>query len=152
MIVRYTVWVFVSVMSFLTIITEKENYLYLAHSKLRDSGLGAEIYIGEPKKDIKGKTTIKQQDKIIWEKEFLTGEDNMSHYISNLEYHHFKYDQFCQSGQVHIHFFGTSTLSFQDKVVVNEGDEMIIEMDMFHLPLHNKLVKGDKKPVEIVQL
>ena len=28
---------------------------------------------------------------LLWEKEFVSGEENMSHYIGNLEHHHFKY-------------------------------------------------------------
>ena len=40
----------------------------------------------------------------------------MSHTISNLEHHHFKYPQFRRPGDLHVHFFGTATLSFADGV------------------------------------
>ena len=35
---------------------------------------------------------------VLWEKPVLSGEDNMSHTIANLEYHHFKYALFRQPG------------------------------------------------------
>ena len=50
----------------------------------------------------------------VWEKPFLSGEANMSHTFANLEHHHFKYRLFRQPGDVHIHMFGTATLSFAD--------------------------------------
>ena len=52
----------------------------------------------------------------IWEKPFLSGEANMSHSIANLEHHHFKYGLCRRPGDVHVHFFGTATLSFADGV------------------------------------
>ena len=54
---------------------------------------------------------MRRDGQIIWEKEFLSGEDNMCHSLANLEYHHFKYQQFLKAGDVHIHYFGTATLS-----------------------------------------
>ena len=93
---------------------ERINYLYLAHSKLRFCSYGPELLVGDLPSNIVGKSRIRRQGNIIWEKDFLTGENNMSHNISNLEYHHFKYDLFRQPGDVHVHFFGTSVLSFSD--------------------------------------
>ena len=40
----------------------------------------------------------------------------MSHTIANLEHHHFKYGLFRQPGDVHVHMFGTATLSFADGI------------------------------------
>ena len=54
--------------------------------------------------------------KTLWEKPFLTGEANMSHTLANLEHHHFKYALFRRPGDVHVHFFGTATLSFADGI------------------------------------
>ena len=45
---------------------------------------------------------IWRDGKVLWEKEFVSGEDNMSHYIKNLEHHHFKYKQFCKPGDLHV--------------------------------------------------
>ena len=75
----------------------------------------------------------------MWEKPFLSGEANMSHTIANLEHHHFKYDLFRQPGDVHVHMFGTATLSFADGVKTEAGDVFEIEAGDFGLPLRNAL-------------
>ncbi|MCP5710915.1 hypothetical protein NL306_26110, partial [Klebsiella pneumoniae] len=75
----------------------------------------------------------------IWEKPFLSGESNMSHSLANLEHHHFKYALFRQPGDVHVHFFGTATLSFADGIKVQAGDVFQIESPAFGLPLSNPL-------------
>merc|ERR1719386_681449 len=93
-------------------IMEKQNYLYLAHSKLRQCSIGPELLVGALPHDVQGQVRIIREGKKIWEKPFLSGEANMSHKLSNLEHHHFKYDVFRHPGDVHLHFFGTGTLSF----------------------------------------
>ena len=79
----------------------------------------------------------------IWEKPFLSGEGNMSHSFANLEHHHFKYDLFRRPGDVHVHFFGTATLSFADGVQTEVGDVFEIEAAPFTLPLRNPLARSD---------
>ena len=59
---------------------------------------------------------------VIWEKPFLSGEGNMSHSFANLEHHHFKYDLFRRPGDVHVHFFGTATLSFTRTPIAQMDD------------------------------
>lgn len=118
---------------------ERINYLYLAHSKLRHCSYGPELLIGELPSHITGKSRIIRQGKVLWEKEFLTGEANMSHNIANLEHHHFKYTQFRQPGDVHVHFFGTSVLSFADHIQTQDGDMFEIEAEGFGKPLRNSL-------------
>ena len=76
---------------------------------------------------------------VIWEKPFLSGEQNMAHSIANLEAHHFKYGLFRRPGDVHVHFFGTATLSFSDGVKTQKGDVFEIESETFGLPLRNRL-------------
>jgi len=122
-------------------VTEKINYLYLAHSKLRQCSYGPELWLGDLPKHITGKSKIIRSNKVLWEKEFLTGEDNMSHNFKNLEYHHFKYQMFRQPGDVHVHFFGTSVLSFSDQVTTEDGDIFYIEADAFGHALINPLKK-----------
>ncbi len=120
-------------------VTERTNYLYLAHSKLRHAALGPELLTGELPPDIRGTTRIRRDGKPIWEKPFLTGEANMSHHIANLEHHHFKYALFRRPGDLHVHFFGTATLSFSDGIRAQEGDVFEIEAPPFALPLRNPL-------------
>jgi hypothetical protein len=118
---------------------ERINYLYLAHSKLRHCSYGPELLIGELPAHVSGKSRIIRNNAVLWEKEFLTGEDNMSHNIANLEHHHFKYPLFRQPGDVHVHFFGTSVLSFSDNIRTQDGDIFEIEADVFGKPLRNIL-------------
>lgn len=133
-------------------VTERHNYLWLAHSKLRPAAIGAELLLGEPPSDIRGKSRILRDGAVAWEKPFLTGEANMSHSIANLEAHHFKYAGFRRPGDIHVHFFGTATLSFSDSFETREGDVFEIEADAFTLPLRNPLVCASDRPLEIVAL
>src|SRR5580698_1779947 len=120
-------------------VTERTNYLYLAHSKLRHASLGPELLTGELPPDIRGTARIIRGGEQIWEKPFLTGEANMSHHLRNLEHHHFKYALFRRPGDVHVHFFGTATLSFADGIEARNGDVFEIEAPPFTLPLRNPL-------------
>lgn len=120
-------------------VMERQNYLYLAHSKLRPASFGPELRIGALPDDIRGTSRIRREGETIFEKPFLSGEANMSHSISNLEHHHFKYEVFRQAGDVHVHMFGTATLSFADGVSTRPGDEFEIEAAAFGLPLRNRL-------------
>ncbi len=129
-------------------ITERQNYLYLAHSKLRHSAIGPEMITGALPQSVDGMSRILRKGKIVWEKPFLTGEGNMSHTLANLEYHHFKYEPFRQPGDVHIHYFGTATLSIADGFATENGDVFEIEAAPFGAPLRNSLktMKPDYKP------
>ena len=131
-------------------ITERQNYLWLAHSKLRDGSFGPELFIGKLPSALQGVSRILRKGQIIWEKSFFTGEENMSHSIANLEHHHFKYKQFRRAGDLHIHFFGTSTLSFADGLRVQHGDEFEIDLPLFGRPLRNRVDFLAPEPLAIV--
>src|SRR6185312_4482465 len=103
-------------------VVEKQNYLWLAHSKLRPAALGVEILTGELPKHVQGTSRIWRGNEVLWEKPFISGEDNMSHSLDNLEHHHFKYALFRAPGDVHVHCFGTATASFADGVKTRDGD------------------------------
>jgi hypothetical protein len=120
-------------------VTEKENYLYLAHSKLRQCSFGPELLVGELPADVRGSARIRRGNETVWEKPFISGEDNMCHSLRNLEGHHFKYSLFRRPGDVHIHYFGTATASFADGVRTEDGDVFEIEAGAFTLPLRNPL-------------
>ena len=123
-------------------VTERHNYLWLAHSKLRPAALGAELLLGDVPADIRGTSRIIRDGQTIWEKPFLTGEANMSHSIANLEHHHFKYAGFRRPGDIHVHFFGTATLSFADDIRTRDGDVFEIGAAPFALPLRNTLARS----------
>ncbi|MFC3073380.1 AraD1 family protein [Shinella pollutisoli] len=133
-------------------VTERINYLYLAHSKLRQASFGPEIRVGAAPDDIRGFSRILRGGEVLWEKPFVSGEANMSHTFANLEYHHFKYSLFRMPGDVHVHMFGTATLSFGDGVRTEAGDVFEIGADGFGLPLRNPLAIADEERIEIRQL
>lgn len=60
-----------------------------------------------------------------------------AHSLENLGFHHFKYAQFLRPGDVHVHFFGTATLSFADGVRTRPGDRFEIGIAAFGEPLTN---------------
>ena len=124
-------------------VMERKNYLYLAHSKLRSCSYGPELRVGELPQHLAGSSRILRDGAVIWQNEFLSGEANMCHSLDNLEYHHFKYRQFLRPGDVHIHFFGTATLSFADGIRTQPGDVFEISQAEFGAPLVNRVGSSD---------
>jgi hypothetical protein len=122
-------------------LTERRNYLYLAHSKLRTCAIGPELRSGAPPVHMEGVSRIRRAQRVIWERPFLTGENNMCHSLANLEYHHFKYAAHRRAGDVHLHFFGTATLSFADGVAAEPGDVFEVELPDLGAPLTNPLAR-----------
>ncbi|WP_198679687.1 hypothetical protein [Aliidiomarina minuta] len=115
--------------------------------------MGPEILLGELPAHVTGQSRIVRDQKVIWEKPFVSGEDNMSHSIANLEGHHFKYPQFCRPGDAHMHFFGTATLSFGDGITTRGGDVFEITAEGFGRSLQNTLaVEAAGKPIKVKSL
>lgn len=133
-------------------VMERGNYLWLAHSKLRQVAIGPEILVGDLPDEIAGTSRIIRDGALIWEKPFLTGEANMSHTIANLEHHHFKYGLFRRPGDVHVHLFGTATLSFTDGIQTQAGDVFEIEAAPFKLPLRSVIAVAKDCPITVKAL
>ncbi|MEO8756301.1 MAG: AraD1 family protein [Devosia sp.] len=133
-------------------VTERVNYLFLAHSKLRWCSFGPELRLGDLPHDVRGTSKIMRGGETIFEKPFLSGEANMSHTIANLEHHHFKYKLFRQPGDVHVHMFGTATLSFADGIKTEPGDVFEISESQFGLPLTNSVAWDKPETVKIKAL
>ncbi len=133
-------------------VTERGNYLWLAHSKLRPAALGPELRLGDLPDDVRGTSRIVRDGDVLWERPFLSGEANMSHSLDNLEHHHFKYDVFRQPGDIHIHFFGTATLSVSDGIETRPGDRFEIEAEPFHMALRNTMVHARPEDIQIRSL
>ena len=112
---------------------------------LRACSFGPELRVGDLPQNLAGTSRILREGEVIWQNEFLSGEANMCHSLENLEYHHFKYSQFLMPADVHIHFFGTATLSFADGVRTRPGDVFEISQAEFGAPLINGIT-----PVEAV--
>jgi hypothetical protein len=133
-------------------VTEKFNYLWLAHSKLRQCSFGPELRTGPLPGAVTGRSRVRRGNEVIFDRPFLSGEDNMSHTIANLEAHHFKYEGFRRPGDVHVHFFGTATLSFSAGVKTQAGDVFEIDADAFLFPLRNRLGLAPATPVTVATL
>ncbi|KQZ32288.1 AraD1 family protein [Caulobacter sp. Root1472] len=133
-------------------VIERGNYLWLAHSKLRQAALGPELLTGDLPADVRGASKILRGGQVVWEKPFLSGEANMSHTIANLEHHHFKYDIFRKPGDVHVHFFGTATLSFSEGFQTQVGDVFEISAAPFLHPVSSPLALAEDKPVTVRSL
>ena len=133
-------------------VTERGNYLWLAHSKLRPAALGPELLAGDLPVDVRGTSRILREGKVLWEKPFLSGEANMSHTIANLEHHHFKYPQFRRPGDIHVHFLGASALSFSEGVRAQAGDVFEIEAEPFQLAARNPLTVAEPSMARVKTL
>ena len=124
-------------------VMERQNYLYLAHSKLRQSSFGPELLVGPAPSHIEGTVRIIRDGNELWAGQFLTGEGNMTHSLANIEHHHFKYAGFRRPGDVHCHYFGTATLSFAAGVNTQSGDVFEIGAKVFGRPLVNQMLVSD---------
>jgi hypothetical protein len=120
-------------------VLERKNYLYLAHSKLRECAFGPELLVGELPDAVHGEVRIRRAGAIVWSSPFETGEAHMCHAIANLEQHHFKYDLFRRPGDVHVHFFGANGVSFGTGFQTRAGDLFEIDVPLFGRPLRNAL-------------
>lgn len=135
-------------------IMEKKNYLYLAPSKLRQCAIGPELVIEPDISDVRGKVIVSTKGIKLWSSEVKTGEANMAHSLTNLEYHHFKYAGHRVPMQAHVHFLGADAFSFGSEISLRGGDEMHVQWDNMGRPLKNylKVVNEKEQPITIKQL
>ena len=135
--------------------TEKINYLYLAPSKLRQCSIGPELITDLEFNDLEISCEISRKHEILYRSGvILSGENNMSHSLNNCEDHHFKYPEHRIPGDSHVHFFGTSKLSFTErKWNFKDGDQIKISCNKFNKPLINTVKKNEKvqTPVTILK-
>ncbi|MFY0686432.1 MAG: GguC protein [Cyclobacteriaceae bacterium] len=118
-------------------IMEKQNYLYLAPSKIRHCAIGPELVVGAAFEDLSGKVAVYRDGKEVWSQNIKSGESNMAHNLRNLEYHHFKYDNHCQPELAHVHFFGADAFSFGVQIALKDGDQMVVNWQGFGRSLIN---------------
>ena len=116
---------------------EKRNYLYLAHSKLRTCSIGPELVIDPSFSSVPGRVSIERNGALLWSSGIRTGEEVMCHSLTNIEHHHFKYEQHRRSGDLHIHFFGADAFSYGEGITLDNGDVMEVHFEGFGRPLRN---------------
>jgi hypothetical protein len=129
---------------------EEKSYLYLAPSKLRTCSIGPELIVDPDFEDARGQARIQRGQQTIWGKPFATGEKNMSHTVANLEHHHFKYPAHRRPGDAHVYFFGADAFSFGDKIRMQDGDVMEIELAGFGRALKNPIRIDRTEPKVVV--
>ena len=130
-------------------VMERQNYLYLAHSKLRACSYGPELLVGELPDHVQGQVRILRDGVELWQDSFLTGEQNMSYNIRDLEHHHFKYPGFRIPGDVHCHFFGTASLSISAGIRIQHRDVVEIAAPAFGRPLRNSIGRSDSSEATV---
>lgn len=133
-------------------VTERKNYLFLAHSKMRPCSFGPELRVDPIPGRIQGVSRILRANQTLWEKPFFTGGEEMTHSIWNLEYHHFKYPGFRVPGDLHVYFFGTGVRSDADGLKTQVGDVFEMSAEGFGRPLRNPLGRADAEEFRIKEL
>ena len=130
---------------------ERKNYLNLAGSKLRTCAIGPELVVDPSFNSVPGTVTIKRHGATLWSKSIVTGEQEMSHSVRNIEHHHFKFDAHRCPGDVHVHYFGACALSFGDGVRLADGDVMEVAFTGFGRPLRNpvRVTANNTSPVVV---
>jgi hypothetical protein len=133
---------------------EKQNYLYLAHSKLRPCAIGPELIVNPEFSLVTGTVTIERGGVTLWTREISTGDQQMCHSLANIEHHHFKYEPHRRSGDAHVHFLGAGAFSFGEGITLEDGDEMIISWTGYGRPLRNRIEieKSGQQAVQVAAL
>jgi hypothetical protein len=129
---------------------EKRNYLNLAGSKLRNCAIGPELVLDPEFSSVQGEVAIQRDGRTLWSRTIRTGEAEMCHSLSNIEHHHFKFEQHRRPGDLHVHFLGADSLSFGDGIRLDHGDVMEIRFAGFGRALRNP-VRMDKQAPELVR-
>ena len=131
---------------------ERRNYLYLAHSKLRECAIGPELIVEGDFQDVQGEVRIERNAATLWSSPIRSGEANMCHSLANIEHHHFKYAQHRIPSELHVHFFGADAFSFGSGMVLQDGDVMEVQFAGFGRPLRNPLRWPKGEPDALVSV
>ena len=114
---------------------------------LRECAVGPSLNVSDPFQDVRLRCTVTRRDAVLYDSGPLrSGESAMCHSLANIEDHHFKFAQHRCPGDVHIHFFGTSKLSYGSRSWrYQPGDEIRIEAPGFSAPLVNPVAAGSSE-------
>jgi len=115
----------------------------LSRAKLRSCAIGPELALDAEFQDVAGSVAVERaMDGVrspIWCKEIRTGEKHTAFRMEQIEQHHFEFEPHRIPGDVHVHFLGGSVSSYGDGVVLDQGDEVVIQWEGFGLPLRNPI-------------
>jgi len=130
---------------------EKQNYLYLAGSKLRTCAIGPELVIDHEFKSVPGTVSVERDGATLWSSPVTTGENEMCHSLQNIEHHHFKFEGHRRPGDLHVHYYGADAFSFGAGIHLEDGDLMKVSFEGFGRPLQNP-VKVEKEEDRLVSV
>ena len=108
-------------------VTERVNYLFLAHSKLRYASFGPELRVGDLPADIRGHVAHPARRQGAVGKAVPLGRGQHVPHHRQSRAPPLQVRLFRQPGDVHVHMFGTATLSFADGIKTEAGDVFEIE-------------------------
>jgi hypothetical protein len=111
----------------------------LSRAKLRTCAIGPELALDAEFMDVTGSVAVERGGARVWCKEIRTGEKHTAFRLEQIEQHHFKFDAHRIPGDAHVHFLGGSISSFGDGVVLEEGDEVVIQWEGFGRALRNPI-------------
>ncbi|MEE8363185.1 MAG: AraD1 family protein [Dehalococcoidia bacterium] len=134
--------------------TERINDLYLAPSKLRAASIGPELVTDFEFDEIELECSITRNDETVYESGVMySGQNYMSHTLANCEDHHFKYPLHRTPGDVHVHYFGTTKLSYMTRDwKFAPGYEITISSPGFSAPLRNPVVASDADAATVIRV
>lgn len=115
----------------------------LSRTKLRACSIGPELALDAEFVDVAGSVAVERAvngvRSPVWSKEIRTGEKHTAFGLEEIERRHFEFEAHRIPGDVHVHFLGGSVSSFGDGVVLDEGDEVVIQWEGFGRPLRNRI-------------
>jgi len=120
-------------------VAAEEDPRLLSRAKLCNCAIGPELALDAEFQDVAGSVAVERSGALLWSKEIRTGEKHTAFRLGQIEQHHFEFEPHRIPGDVHVHFLGGSISSFRDGVVLEEGDEIVIQWDGFGLPLRNHI-------------
>ncbi|MCU1340035.1 MAG: fumarylacetoacetate hydrolase [Bryobacterales bacterium] len=111
----------------------------LSRAKLRSCAIGPELALDAEFQDVAGSVAVERGGAPIWSKEIRTGEKHTAFRLEEIERHHFQFEAHRIPGDAHVHFLGGSISSFGDEVVLEEGDQVVIQWEGFGRLLRNPI-------------
>jgi hypothetical protein len=111
----------------------------LSRAKLRSCAIGPELALDAEFLDVAGSVAVERGGAAIWSREIRTGEKHTAFRLEQIEQHHFEFEAHGVPGDAHIHFLGGSVSSFGDGIVLEDGDEVVIQWEGFGRPLRNSI-------------
>ncbi len=130
-------------------VTERQNYLYLAHSKLRPSSFGPELLVGDLPADMQRRLAHPARQRGAVGEAVPVGRTEHVAHDRQSRGASLQIWLFRRPGDVHVHYFGTATLSFSDGIKTEKGDVFEIEAEPFGLPLRNRLWTSKAEKVKV---